>query len=87
MRTTDINHYEAWQLYIPVVMPITWLNFGGILVETFFLLFIYLFIYSFIYLFIYFKHFGHISGMVGPIDVKGRRSASFRYWANYDDVT
>ena len=34
------------------------------------------------------KHsFGHISGMVGPIDVKRKGSASVRYWVQYVTLT
>ena len=34
------------------------------------------------------KHyFGHISGMVGPIDVKRKGSASVGYWAQYVTLT
>ena len=30
---------------------------------------------------------GHISGMVGPIDVKRKGCASVRYWVNYVNLT
>ena len=34
------------------------------------------------------KHyFGHISGMVGPIDVKRKEIASVRYWIQYVTLT
>ena len=34
------------------------------------------------------KHsIGHISGMVGPIDVKRKKGASVGYWVNYVTLT
>ena len=32
-------------------------------------------------------YFGHISGMVGPIDVKRKGSASVGYWVQYMTLT
>ena len=53
--------------YIPLVMLSTWLDFGGILLETFFAKFSLKFFMCFFKV----KHsIAHISGMVGPIDVE-----------------
>ena len=67
--------------YIPLVMQITWLNFGGIiLLETFLLS-------------IFFspseaKHsIGHILVVVGLIDVKQKGGLSVGYWVNYVTLT
>ena len=59
--------------YIPLVMLITWLDFGGILLESPFLP---NFLWKFWMCFFKVKHsIGHISGMVGPIDVKRKGGA------------
>ena len=59
--------------FIAVVMVITWLDFGEVLLETFILA---NFLYKFRMCFFKVKHyFGHISGMVGPIDAKRKGSA------------
>ena len=58
--------------YISVVMLITWLDVRGILLEPLFRKF---------RIFSKFKHsIGHISGMVGPIDVKRKGGALVGYW-------
>ena len=57
----------------------TWSDFGEVLLETFILA-------NFLKKFRVFSrsnYFGHISGMVGPIDVKQKGSASVGYWAQY----
>ena len=59
---------------IPRVMFITWLDFGGILFETLFLPNSF---WKFWMCFFKVKHsIGHISGMVGPTDVKQKGGAS-----------
>ena len=59
-------------------MVITWLDFGEVLLETVILA---NFLYKFRMCFCKVKHyFGHISGMVGPIDVKRKGSAMVGYW-------
>ena len=66
-------------------MVITWLDFGGILLETLFLPNV---LRKFQTCFFKVKHFiGHISGMVGPIDVKQKGGASVGYWVNYVTFT
>ena len=62
--------------YISLVMLITWSDFEGILLDTCFLS-------NFLL-----KHFiGHISGMVGPIDMERKGGASIEYWVNYVTLT
>ena len=71
--------------YIPLVMLITWLNFGGILLE---ILFLPNFLRKFLMCFFKVKHcIGHISGMVGPIDMKRKGGALVGYWVNYVTLT
>ena len=66
-------------------MATTRLDFGGILLET---LFLPNFRQKFWMCFFKVKHlFGHISGMVGPIDVKRKGGASVGYWVNYVTLT
>ena len=61
-------------------MVITWLDFGTVLLKTVILA---NFLLTFRKCFFKVKHyFGHISGMVGPIDVKRKGSASVWYWYN-----
>ena len=61
--------------YIPLVMLITCLDFGGILPN---------FREKFRMCLFKVKHcIGHISEMVGPIDVKRKGDASVGYWVNY----
>ena len=71
--------------FIAVGMVITWLYFGEVLLETFILA---NFLYKFRMCFFKVKHyFGHISGIVGPIDVKRKGSASVGYWVQYVTLT
>ena len=57
-------------------MLITWLDFGGILLQKFWMCFFKV------------KHsIRHISGVVGPIDVKQKGGASVGYWVNYVTFT
>ena len=68
--------------FIALVMLITWLDFGE---ETFILA---NFLLKFRMCFFKVKHyFGHISGMVGPIDVKRKGNASVGYWTQYVTLT
>ena len=55
--------------FIALVMVITWLDFGKV-------------IFQIVILANFVEKFGmcHISGMVGPIDVKQKGSASVGYW-------
>ena len=63
----------------------TWIDFGGILLET---LFLSNFLRKFRMCFCKVKHsIGHISGMVGPIDVKHKGGALVGYWVNYVTFT
>ena len=63
----------------------TWLDFGEVLLETFILV---NFLSKFRMCFFKVKHyFGHISGIVGPIDAKRKGSASVGYWAQYVTLT
>ena len=72
--------------FIILVMVITWFDFEEVLLETFILA--NFFFFQFGMCFIKVKHyFGHISGMVGPIDVKQKGSASVGYWAQYVTLT
>ena len=67
--------------FIALVMVITWLDFGEVLLETSILA---NFLQKFQMCFFKVKHyFGRISGMVGPIDVKRKGSASVGYWVQY----
>ena len=62
-------------------MLIIWLGFGGILLET---LLLANFLKNFGCVFFKVKHsIGHISGMVGLIDVKWKGGALVGYWVNY----
>ena len=71
--------------YIPLVMFITWLDFGGILLE---ILILPNFLRKFRMCFFKVKHsIGHISGMVGPIDVKRKGGALVGYCFNYVTLT
>ena len=64
--------------FIALVMNITWSDFGEVLLETVILA---NFLIKFQMCFFKVKpYFGHISGMVGPIDVKQKGSASVGYW-------
>ena len=66
---------------IPLVMLITWLDFGGILLKFFFGIFCLNISDGF---FFKVKHsIGHISGMAGPNDMKQKGGASVGYWVNY----
>ena len=58
-------------------MVITWLDFGEVLLETVILDNFPLF-FSMVE-----NYFGHITGMVGPIDVKRKGKASVGYWVWY----
>ena len=62
-------------------MVIIWLDFGEVLLETFILA---NFLLKIRMCFFKVKHyFGHISGMVGPIDVKRNGSLSVECWVQY----
>ena len=66
-------------------MVTTWLDFGEVLLETFILA---NFLLKIRMCFFKVKHyFGHISGMVGPIDVKQKGSASVGHWVQYVPLT
>ena len=66
-------------------MVITWLDFGEILLKT---VIFANFLKKFRMCFFKVKHyFGHISGMVGPIDVKRKGSALVGYWVQYVTLT
>ena len=66
-------------------MVITWLDFGEILLKT---VIFANFLLKFQMCFFKVKHyFGHISGMVGPIDVKRKGSALVGYWVQYVTLT
>ena len=66
-------------------MVITWLDFGEILLKTVILT---NFLWNFRMCFFKVKHyFGHISWMVGPIDVKWKGSALVGYWVQYMTLT
>ena len=67
-------------------MLITWLDFGGTLLETLFFVEFSLKI-SDVYFFKVKHSIGHISGMVGPIDVKRKGGASVGYWVNHVTLT
>ena len=69
--------------YIPLVILITWLDFGGIVLETFqggggFFLFLF-----FNFGCVFQGHMLYISGMVGLIDMNQKGNASVGYWVNY----
>ena len=71
--------------YIPLVVLITWLEFGVILVET---VIVTNFLWKFWMCFFKVKHsFWHNSGMVGPIDVKQKGGALVGYWVSYGTLT
>ena len=71
--------------YISLVMLVTWWDFGGILLES---LFLPNFLWKYRMCLFKVKHsIGHISGMVGPIDVKRKGGASVGYWVNYVILT
>ena len=62
---------------------LTWLNFGGILLETFWERFFFFFT-NLGYGFFVIKHsISHIFGMVGLIHLKQKGSASIECWADY----
>ena len=64
---------------IPLVMLITWLDFGGILLDTVFANFHWNFRMCFL-----FQHsIVHISGMFDPIDMEWKGGALVGYWVNY----
>ena len=66
-------------------MVITWSEFWEVLLETFILA---NFLLKIRMCFFKVKHyFGHIWGMVGPIDVKRKGSASVGYWVQYVTLT
>ena len=66
-------------------MLITCLDVGGILLET---LFLPNFLRKFWMFFFKVEYsIAHISGMVGPIDVKWKGGASVGYWADYVTLT
>ena len=66
--------------YIPLVMLITWFNFGGILLETF----LHIFFLNFWMCFFKINHSsGRISGMVCLIDVKRKGGTLVGCWVNY----
>ena len=76
VRITDPITTKSDSL-VALLMVITWLDLGGILLETVNLA---NFLYKFRMCFFKVKHyFGHISGMVGPIDVKRKAGASVGY--------
>ena len=71
--------------FLALLMVITWWDFGEVLLETFILA---NFLWKFLMCFFKVKHyFGHISGMVCPIDVKWKGSASVGYWVQYVTLT
>ena len=66
-------------------MVITWLYFGEVWWKTVILA---NFLWKFWMCFFKVKHyFAHISGMVGPIDVKQKGSATIGYWVQYGTLT
>ena len=84
MRTTQRITTKRGS-FIALVMIITWSDFGKVLLETFILA---NFRKKFRMCFFKVKHcFGHISGMVGPIDVKRKGSALVGYWVQYVTLT
>ena len=84
MRTTQ-PITTKFGSYIPLAMLITWLEFGGILVET---LFLPNFLKQFRMCFFKVKRsIGHISRMVSPIDVKRKGGASVGCWVNHVTLT
>ena len=76
MRTTRPINTDLGS-YVPLLILITWLNFGTILFDTIF--------YGEFPLKIWMCQtlFWTFSGMVGPIGVKQKGSASIGYWVNY----
>ena len=84
MRTTH-RITTKHGIFIALVMVITWLDFGAILLETFILA---NFLEKFRMCFFKVKHyFGHISWMVGLIDVKRKGCALVGYWVHYVTLT
>ena len=84
MRTTHRITTKHGSIVAPV-MVITWLDFGEILLKT---VIFANFLLKFRMCFFKVKHyFGHISGMVGPIDVKPKGSALVGYWVKYVTLT
>ena len=83
MRTTHrvtTKHCNFVGYYL-IRFIITWLDFGEILLNTVILA-------NFLSKFFKVKHyFGHISGMVGRIDVKRKGSALVGYWVQYVTLT
>ena len=75
--------------YTPLAILITWLNFGGILLETFFLiiLFFLFFLQNFTCVFLRSNTLGHFWGMVGPLDVKLKGCKWVGHWVNYVTLT
>ena len=70
--------------YIPLVMLISWFDYGEVLLETFLVNFY----FKFRMVFFMVRHsIGHSSGMVSLIDMKQKRGTSFGYWANYVTLT
>ena len=85
IKWEPLNQSTKLGSYIPLVMVITWLDFGGILLE---ILFLPNFLRKFRMCFFKVKHsIGHISGMVGPIDGKRKGGALVGYWVNYVTLT
>ena len=80
---------------IALVMVITWLDFGEVLLETLILANflwknsdVFNFLWKIRMCFFKAKHyFGHISGIVGPIDVKWKGSVSVGCWVQYVILT
>ena len=67
--------------FVGLVMVIMWLHFGEILLKS---VIFANFLKTFRICFFKAKHyFGHISGMVAPIDVKRKWSALVGYWVQY----
>ena len=84
LRTTHQITTKHGSLFA-LIMVITWLDFGEVLLETFILA---NFLYKMRMCFFKVKHyFGHISGMVCPIDVKRKGSAWVGYSVQYVTFT
>ena len=85
VRTTHKITTQQHGSFIVLVMVITWLDFGEVLLE---ILILSNFLKKFRMCFFKVKHyFGHISEMIGPIDVKRKGSASVGYWVQYVTLT
>ena len=85
VRTTQLITTKLGS-YIPLAMLITWLDFGAILLETLF--FLPNFLTKIQMCFFKVKHsIRHISGMVGPIDVKWKAATSVGCWVNHVTLT